>query len=833
MPAFNIDRELNIKTELEETGEAGVIVRFRVTDTWQDIQDVLSKAHDLPIRRPLHPEAYEYHLEALLPPGLQLHPLPPSPQPQPQDDAGSGSGTEPPLACGSSAWGPRLLQVTDEGAWRRLQQSLPGSRAELATWQLKASASEAKSAAYVRHLEGYTGMWEIAVATSGASLLTAPAASAGTANGILGGNNTGKAGLSAPDSGGSGVVGGVGAGGDLEGSRAPLDGVWSEEEVVLLVRCLAEFMRKGHLERVGAVAAGCCSLATLWWLLKQPNARVRPSAVQKGPRITPSEPAGAEPVFNQQQLAMQSPRVGAGNGEGAGLDSGHDPGALPGGMIATGGPAMTPPSQQQQQPAAAFRLQLRKKDRGARPLAALDGRSVGGGVNTGGGTGANSTLMALLLSPNLLSSGGAGAGGSGYVGGVSRAVSLMMRDILNRVATTGQALLRQYKGNQVALAAVWGVGLLSEMFRNPLLRGELMVAAQLGASQALAAAGGSSSGAGGTLITGLGSPQKRRAALAGDSSSGGGAAAGAEGRRAGPSCVPAMAGPSVGAGGSNLLGIDLEEVHWLLLSFAAFPEWLEARSGPPWDLQPMARAHAATVIQSSIRGLVARRQTRRLQSQVSRVYSFRASVASPPPSRAASAAIAALQARGQSSKRQFPTAAPTPAAQQPPRPAVAAPIPRPRGLSLKWEGELASMAASAIDAIDRYFDLPPGSHPGVVAAEALLAVLVSGGPLAREHFAASVHPGQLIRMLDTATVPPRVVHLGAVLLALALRPGLGAEAFFRGAGAAAVAAAQGPPGSALGPCFAASSDRTMLAAVGSGGLGLVLELLRWLAPLTA
>ncbi|GIL46227.1 hypothetical protein Vafri_3260, partial [Volvox africanus] len=833
MPAFNIDRELNIKADLEETGEPGTIIRFRVADTWQDIQEVLTKAHDLPIRRLLRPEAYEYHLEALLPPGLQLHPLPPPlhPPPQPQDDAGSGSGTEAPSAGSSSAWGPRLLQVADENAWRRLQQLLPGSRAELANWQLRASASEAKSAAYVRHLEGYTGMWEIAIATSGAGPLTTPAASAATANGILGGTNTGKAGLSAPAGpagDGGGAVGGVGPGGELDGCRAPLDGVWSEEEVALLARCLAEFMRKGHLERVGAVAAGCCSLATLWWLLKQPNARIRPSVAHKGPRLTPSESTASEPGSKQQLLAIQSPR----NGEGAGSDSGHDPGALPGGMAAIGGPTM---SQQQQQPAAAFRLQLRKKDRGARPLASLDGRSVGGGgINTVSGTGANSTLMAVLLSPNLVSSGGPGAGGSGYVGGVSRAVSLMMRDILTRVATTGPVLLRQYKGSQVALAAVWGVGLLSEMFRNPLLRDELMVAAQLGASQALAAAAGSSAGAGGTLVTGIiGSPQKRRVALAGGSSSGGRALAGAEGPRAAPSAVPTTARPSVGAGGSNL-GIDLEEVHWLLLSFAAFPEWLEARSAPPWDLQPMGRAHAATVIQSSMRGLVSRRQTKRLQSQVSRVFSsFRASSPSPTLTRAPSAATAALQPRGQSSsKNQFSTAAPTPTTQQPPRPAVAAPVPRPRGLSLKWEEELATMSASAIDAIDRYFDLHPGSHPGVVAAEALLALLVSGGPLAREHFAASVHPGQLIRMLDTATVPPRVVHLGVVLLALALRPGLGAEAFFRGAGAAAVAAAPGPPGSALGPCFAASSDRTMLAAVGSGGLGLVLELLRWLAPLT-
>ncbi|GLI59200.1 hypothetical protein VaNZ11_001036 [Volvox africanus] len=840
MPAFNIDRELNIKADLEETGEPGIIIRFRLADTWQDIQEVLAKAHDLPTRRPLHPEAYEYHLEALLPPGLQLHPLPPSPPPQPQDDAELGSGTEARSVGSSSAWGPRLLQVADESAWRRLQQLLPGSRAELANWQLRASASEAKSAAYVRHLEGYTGMWEVAVATSGASPLTTLAASNATANGILGSTNNGKAGLSAPDGlgpavDGGGAVGGVGPGGELDGCRAPLDGVWSEEEVALLARCLAEFMRKGHLERVGAVAAGCCSLATLWWLLKQPNARIRPAATNKGPRLSPSEPAAGEPGSKQQQLAIQSPRVGTGNGEGAGLDSGHDPGALPGGMLTIGGPTMAPPSQQQQQPAAAFRLQLRKKDRGARPLAALDGRSGGGGgINTVSGAGTNSTLMAVLLSPNLLSNGGAGAGGSGYVGGVSRAVSLMMRDILTRVATTGPVLLRQYKGSQVALAAVWGVGLLSEMFRNPLLRDELMVAAQLGASQALAAAAGISAGAGGPLVTGIiGSPQKRRVTLAGGSSSGGGALAGAEGLRMAPNAVPTTAGPSAGAGGSNL-GIDLEEVHWLLLSFAAFPEWLEARSAPPWDLQPMGRAHAATVIQSSMRGLVSRRQTKRLQSQVSRVFSsFRASTASPTPTRAPSAAIAALQPRGQSSiKHQSSTAAPTPSAQQPPRPAVAAPVPRPRGLSLKWEEELATMSASAIDAIDRYFDLTPGSHPGVVAAEALLALLVSGGPLAREHFAATVHPGQLVRMLDTTTVPPRVVHLGVVLLALALRPGLGAEAFFRGAGAAAVAAAPGPPGSALGPCFAASSDRTMLAAVGSGGLGLVLELLRWLAPLT-
>ncbi len=50
-------------------------------------------------------------------------------------------------------------------------------------------------------------------------------------------------------------------------------------------------------------------------------------------------------------------------------------------------------------------------------------------------------------------------------------------------------------------------------------------------------------------------------------------------------------------------------MYGLLLSFAAFPEWLEARSSPPWDLRPMGRAQAVVVIQSSLRGLLARKQT--------------------------------------------------------------------------------------------------------------------------------------------------------------------------------------------------------------------------------
>lgn len=50
------------------------------------------------------------------------------------------------------------------------------------------------------------------------------------------------------------------------------------------------------------------------------------------------------------------------------------------------------------------------------------------------------------------------------------------------------------------------------------------------------------------------------------------------------------------------------QVYGLLLSVAALPAWLSARAAAPWELRPMPLQQAATVIQSTLRAHLARRQ---------------------------------------------------------------------------------------------------------------------------------------------------------------------------------------------------------------------------------
>ncbi len=113
----------------------------------------------------------------------------------------------------------------------------------------------------------------------------------------------------------------------------------------------------------------------------------------------------------------------------------------------------------------------------------------------------------------------------------------------------------------------------------------------------------------------------------------------------------------------------------------------------------------------------------------------------------------------------------------------------------------------------------------------------AGGPLGRDHFASFAPAGALLRLLDCTAVPCRTAHIGAVVLSAVVRPGAGADAFFAAAAAAAAAAggqggSGGQGGGHRGPGARRGEAHGPQLFVG-GGPDLVLEMLRWLAPLTA
>ncbi|KXZ51388.1 hypothetical protein GPECTOR_12g350 [Gonium pectorale] len=725
-------------------------------------------------------------------------------------DGAGGAGTPPQRPA---AGGRGVVRVAGEEAWQRLQRQLPATVPELLTAQLRACAADARSGAYVVQVRGYAAMWELAVASSG--LTGRGPAGHGHHSNHSPGHSPGHGHGHSPGH-GHGHGHGQATGSGLGEPGPALEGVWGEAELAQLTRCLGTLFRLPRADRVGAGSAVCCSLAALWWLLKQHAAALRmpagqqqlqPAAAGEGGAGAGAGAGGAADADGGVSASGEAPTSESGMAEGS-MRAGGGGGA---GLGAAGPATVTPTPKASGQPAAAFRLQLRRKDRGPK---GADARSGVGGAPASAGAGAAAaaaggasaappvpTILTALLSP------------TGPGGGLARCLAALLKEVSGRVTNIGPDLLREYKAHQQALAAAWAAGLLSELLYLPQVRNELLLAAAAagaaashGAAAAAGVTGTAAGGGGGSAagphhgVSPAAGNSKRRVALAGAAIAAVGSPGGTGGGTGGTESGEAPARRVSGL--ASLIGLELDEVYLLLLNVSALPGWLAARSRPPWALRPMGREQAATVIQAALRALVARRHAEGLRLTVSRAMTPTKSMGGRSGALPLSRAV---------------SISPVPRPASPSRPRPLSPSRQPSSPTSRRAGGGLRTSQS-----QRYFEASAASHPAIAAAEALAGMLARGGSAARDHFATVAPPATLLRLLDASAVPARVSHMGLVLLGQMLHPGPAAESLFRagwgGGGRPGPGPGGGGPGGGGG---------------GGGAAALAGELLRVLAPWVA
>lgn len=130
----------------------------------------------------------------------------------------------------------------------------------------------------------------------------------------------------------------------------PLERVWRVEELALLARLAGEVLQgTTAAQRVGRATSGSCAVAALWWLVKQPGARLKARA--------------PPPVAVGGATGVAEVAAAAADGEGAGSGGSVTEGGAgaAGALAAGGGRGAVKEALKMSQ--AVFRLQLRKKDR--------------------------------------------------------------------------------------------------------------------------------------------------------------------------------------------------------------------------------------------------------------------------------------------------------------------------------------------------------------------------------------------------------------------------------------------------------------------------------------